>query len=477
MTEQPGPQRAGSRAGARRTRARAPRRLDVLVVLAMVLPSIVVVGLALLDPDESSVSPAPPTRARLAESTVVCPSPVTRGAGEVRVTRDPRGDGGEVEARSARGNGSLRKPQTVEAGEGLTTVPDSGSATVVTGTGDAAPGLVAGRDEPGASAECGQPWYDEWFVGLGAAARHASTIELVNPDGAPAVVNVDVHGEDGLLPDASWRGITVPGRSVRRIDLAERPVRTTVSAHVTVTRGRVAAAARHTFDQLGRGRATSDHVPAQPAAAVDQLLLGVPQRGTQRSLFVTNPGEDEVRATVRVVTADSTFAPADGSEIVVPPQSAREVPLAALLDGQAAAGMLGLQVRGTGPVLAGVRAVVDGDLTTVAPVTSYDEAAAVAIVPGGAQQLLLGAAERAGVVRITASAAGGRTIWDRRRVEISEGRAVAVDLPAGAERLVVEPRSTPVAGTVLSEDGGIGQQRLVLARVDADVPVVRPALR
>lgn len=478
MTEQPS-RRAGSagsrsagREGARRSRAQAPRRIDVLVVLAMVLPSVVVVSLALLDGDDPQPSTHPPVRARLSESTVVCPSPVGGAAGDVRVTRDPRADAGEVEAGVARRNGKLREPQSVDADDSLTTVADSaGSTTVVTGRDAAAPGLVAGRDEAGVAAECREPWYDEWFVGLGAAARHSSTIELVNPDSAPAVVNIDVHGEDGLLPDASWRGITVPGRSVQQVDLSERPVRSAVSAHVTVTRGRVAASARHTFDQLGRGSSTTDHVPVQPQAATEQLLLGVPERGTQRALFVTNPGEDEVRATVRVVTEESTFEPADGSEIVVPPHSTREVALAGLVDGETASGMLGLQVRAPGPMLAGIRAVVDGDLTTLAPVTASDEAA-VGVVPSGAKRLLLGAAIRAGTVRVTATASGGRVIWDERRVRISEGRAASVELPRDAERLVVEPRNTPIAATVATEESGLGQQRLAPARIYADVPDV-----
>lgn len=457
-----------SRAGAARN-----RRVDVLVVLAMVLPSVVLASLTLIRGEEADLVPTPPHVDHLTRASLVCPTPAVRPAGDVRVTRTPGAAGGEVAVRIAEGDRTTGAGR-VGADQGVNPIDGRRAATVLTGRGDAAPGLVAGRDERGAIPECRAPWYDEWFVGLGAATRESSVIELVNPDPSVAVVDIEIHGPDGPLEDASWRGVTVPAHGVEWVRLSEHPVRAAVAAHVTVSRGRISASARHTWDALGRATATTDYVPAQSQAATENLLLGVPERGQRRRLHLANPGDDEVRVRIHVVTEDATFVPTGTDEVSVPPRSQVAVGLNDSLDADAAAGALGLLIESTDPVVAGVRTLVDGDLLTVGPAAVHDEPL-VALAPGGDQSLVVAGATRAGTVRITAVAAGGRVIWDEKRFEIDPGHAMEVELPPRAARIVVTARNTPIAATLLATDaGGSAAARLFPARTHAEVPDVRP---
>ncbi|QYJ04405.1 hypothetical protein KUV85_01635 [Nocardioides panacisoli] len=452
----------------------APRRLDPVIALAVLLPLLALLSVALLQPTAPEQTVTGPSSAALNRLSVACPTPVQRPAGDLQLTRGAGGGDGPVQLRVNRDD-RLESRDRVRVDDGVTEAPDSGGAAVATGRGDAAPGLVAGRDEAGAVPECRSPWYDDWFVGAGATARQATVIELVNPDASAAVVNIDVHGPTGPIEDASWSGVTVPGNGVRWVRLAERPARRAIAAHVQVDQGRVRAFARHTFDRLGQGTATTDYLHAQQQPAEENLLLGVPTRGAQRSLFLANPGDDEVRATVRIVTEQSTLVPSGTERITVPPRAHVQFPLADLLDADAAEGALGLLVESTAPVVAGARGLVDRDLVAVGPATAYDEPM-TAVVPTGQKTLIAGGASRTGVVRVTATAADGRTIWDGKRFEIAADQALRVELPDPAVRVQVVGRRTPVAATVLVDDRrGRGTVRLAPAPVEAEVPDVRPA--
>ena len=273
-------------------------------------------------------------------------------------------------------------------GERLAPVPSGAGAVVLTGEGAAAPGLVAGRAAGAAAApECRPPSYDEWYVGLGASAQDSSAFELVNPDPGAAVVEIVLYGPSGEIEEPALRGIRVPGNEVKVLDLSEiAPRRVRLAAHLTVTRGRISAAVRHTYDPLG------------------------------------------------------------------------------------------LRVESAAPVVAGVE-VLEGDLGRVGPVTA-EEDTSVTVVPEGPKRLLLGAAIRPGVIRVTATDADGKVLMDEERVEISSDRAASLALPDAAVAVTVEPRNTPIAGTVLLTGTArapvFGQVRLRPAEVYAQVPAVVP---
>jgi hypothetical protein len=470
--------RAGATAPGRRGIVRR-HKVDALVVLGMLLPVTVAGAFAVIDgTDPKPLPAAPPSAARLTNASVVCAAASSSSAGDVVVSRVPRMKGGEVAVRVAEGHAvdlAERKPVKVESG-GLAQVQTDGDV-VVTGNDAAAPGLVAGRTGPArAAAECRPPTFDEWYVGLGAAANQSSTIELANPDDGPAVVEIALYGRHGPGPieEADLHGIRVAGHQVMRLDLSKvTPRRGTLAAHVTVVRGRVATTVRHTYDPLGRGTPRIDFLPAQAAPATDNLLLGVPA-DVPGEVHLFNPGADEVRATVRVVTDTAVFTPAGLEDVVIPAGAVRQVALSAVLTKKAADGALGLEIESAQPLVASVRLVGD-DLGLVAPSTTIaHDQPVTSVVPEGPKSLVLGGATRAGVVLVTAVDAHGKVLLDEQRVEVGAGRGHRLKLPDAAVLVTVEARNTPIAGTIMLTGDRIGELRLRPAEINAEIPVVRP---
>lgn len=138
----PGSPAPVSSAPGRRSRAAGPGRPrpDVTVVLALVVPLVAVLASLAVDVDLVPPGAVPPERTTLTRSTVTCPgldAPVT--------VTTAGGSAGEVEVR--RGDDVLDAP--VEPGA-VTTVPALRGAVAalpveVTGRGNLAPGVVAGR--------------------------------------------------------------------------------------------------------------------------------------------------------------------------------------------------------------------------------------------------------------------------------------------------------------------------------------------
>ncbi|HWJ65967.1 MAG TPA: DUF5719 family protein [Nocardioides sp.] len=471
MTEAPRP-------GRRATLSRE-RRIDVLVLLAILLPAIVAVSVAVIGAEDDSLpGPQPPTTATLTSATVICPGG-TSGRSGVRVSRAPEVRGGELAVATAPARGSVTKataPVTV-APRTSVVLPASAGAVVVEGRGDAAPGIVAGRDDRLAVPECRAPSYDEWLVGIGASARHATTVELVNPDDGDAVVDLALIGEDGPVEEPALRGIEVPAHGVRLVDLAKEAPRAEVtSAHLTVVRGRVTATARTTWDPLGRGRVTTDFLPADPEPATSSLLLGLPDRPVAPTLHLANPGDDEVRVTTRLVTEQAVFTPTQGRQVAVPPHSTLSVDLSKVLSGDAAKGTLGLLVEATGPVASSLMTFDRDDLVLLAPAPEVRDPAAL-VVPTGDKTLVLGGAERAGVVHVTSYDASGKVLADD-PVEVGADRAVPLTLPARAVAVAVEARNTPIRAVVTvpasGRQPGLATLRLLPAELRARIPAVAP---
>ncbi len=478
--QQPGTGRRADRAGATGPGKRGivqRHKIDALVVLGIVLPTVVAVALAVTDGEDPTPWPdAPPSSAPLTDASVVCAAASSSTAGDVVLSRVPGMRGGNVAVQVAEGAATDltdRNEVDVESGE-LATVATDGDV-LVTGADAAAPGLVGGRTGPArAAAECRAPTFDEWYVGMGAAAKHSSTIELVNPDDGPAIVEIALHGRHGPVEEQELHGIRVPGHEIKRLDLSQvTPRRGTLAAHVTVVRGRVTTTVRHTYDPLGRGTPRIDFLPAQAAPATENLLLGVPADATGE-VHLFNPGEDEVRATVRVVSDSAVFTPAGLDDVVVPAGTVRQVPLSEVLTKAAADGALGLQIESAQPLVASVRILGD-DLGLVAPSTSIaDDQPVTSVVPEGPKALVLAGAERAGVVRVTATDARGKVLLDEQRVEVGADRGHRLKLPDEAVLVTVRARSTSIAGTIMLTGDRVGVLRLWPAELDADVPVVRP---
>lgn len=452
----------------RRASVRRERRIDLLVGLAILLPAVVAVSIGVIGgEDDPLLGPRPPTTSALTSATVVCPSGLA-ARGTVRVMRTPGVPGGDLTI----GDDTVAVPA-----DGSVTLPAGSAPVVLEGRDEAAPGIAAGREDRLAVPECRAPSYDEWLVGVGASARYATTVELVNPDDSDAVVDLALLGPDGPIEEPALRGLEVPARGVRLVDLAEVAPRAEVSAaHLVVVRGRVTATARSTSDPLGRGRVTTDFLPADAEPATSSLLLGVPPNPVEPTLYLANPGDDEVRVTTRLVSDEAVFTPTDAEEVAVPPRSMVAVDLTEVLSGDVAEGVVGLQVDATGPVVSSMSALVRDDLVLLAPAPDLREPAAVAL-PAGAKTLLLGGATRTGVVHVTSYDADGTEVADE-RVEVGSGRAAQLALPSGAVAVTVEARNTRIRAVVslpaAGASPGLATLRVRPAQLQARIPVVVP---
>ncbi|MEJ7833470.1 MAG: DUF5719 family protein [Nocardioides sp.] len=451
----------------RRSVRRGRRGPDATIVLALVLPVVTVAAALLVHPDlPTTPDRPPPAETVLTSTSVICPS------GEPRAFVATTGDAsGEVPVRF----GGAERTADVEPGR-VVQVRANGAPAVVEAEGALAPGLVVGRFEsPLAAAECREPVPDQWFTGVGAGARHRSVLELVNPDAGPAVVDVAIYGRSGLVEAPGVRGVAVPAGGVVRIDLAETvPRRDELSLRLTTSRGRVHASIRDRFDNLGPGRPSSDWLPAQAEPVTSNLMLGIERGPGQRTLVLANAGEDQTRASIKIVTGDSVFAPRGVDEVTVPPRSVARVTLSEVLSGEAAEGAVGLLVESRAPLTAGLRSITGGDLSHAVASTPITSATAV-IVPRGRKQVQLAGAAVAGSVLVTARDTEGEVVGER-TVEVVPGRGYSVQVPRQAVLVEVTPTGTEILASVLVSGSGTTVVRLRDLRRTSLVGDVRPAL-
>lgn len=465
-----------ARSTGRRSAAQpARRRPDVTLVLAVLLPLLAVALLAVTRTQAARVPLAAPEATDLSTASVACPAGEGRGR-TLATTTAPVGEGAPAGQVTVRAGGP---PEPVELTAGRATEVGAGRATILRGEGGLAPGLAAGRvaERPLAAVACRPPSGSSWFTGVGAGARHRSVLELVNPGEGPAVADVEVLGVAGPVDAPQLRGILVPGGSARTVDLARVLPRTDeLALHVTAARGRVAASVLDTVDRLGTSEPRSDWLPAHAEAATELTLLGIPDGSGSRMLVVANPGPSEVRADLLLVTPETAFVPRDLAEVRVPPQGVARVSLDAVLGARNARDAVGVRLEASGPVTAGLRATVRGDLVhaaAVAPVTGRT----VALLPDApTARLVLADATAVGVVRLVARDGSGEALQER-SVEVAPGRGAVVELPRRTVLLELEPVRTAVHGVVtLAADGGAATVGLADLQRTGQVPDVRPGL-
>ncbi len=468
MTSPPAP----TPTGGRRRAVPAPRRRNPGALLVVLLPLATVLLALLVDPDPaSSPAAAPPQTRPVTTAVVVCPS--SDGPGSAAVA-SLTGESGSVDA-AVGGEDDV----AVELGSDRPAEVDAGPAWfAVTGRDALAPLLVAGRfATPAAAADCREPVFDQWFTGVGAGATHGSVLELANPDRGRAVVDVEVLGRDGPVEAPELLGLAVPGRDVVRVDLSTTlPRADDLALRVRVVRGRVSAHLADTYDKIGSTASSTDWLPGQAAPATTHRLLGLPEGEGRRLLVLANPGDDEGRATVRLVTGGSTFAPDGVEEVRLPPRSVTRVDLGrvvgAALRGPAADRAVGVEVETTVPTTADLLQVVDDDLAHATSPPALDGRAG-ALLPGGPQTLVLAGADRAGTVTVVVRDADGERL-ERRRVDLTPDRGATLDLPDAARLLTVVPDGTTVQAAVVA--GARRGVAVIVVREPVDsrpVPAVR----
>lgn len=453
------------------------RRFGADVVLAVVLPVACVLLLLLLSPDRGQPHGAAPVETPLSSASVVCPGALPgSGADLLGVTTLGAEPGTKLTGDVQVGLGSAAVPLKVRT-DRVSEAPAGLGASAVTGVDDLAPGLVAGRSQsaPLAAVDCAPPVADQWFTAAGADATHDSVIELVNPNAGPAIADITVRSPNGIVDVDALRGVSVPGNSSVQLDLAKVvPNRAELSLEVHTSRGRLAVHVVDSYDELGAGATARDWLPAQAEPATATVLLGLAKGAGDRTLVLANPGADEVRASVKVITPSSTFAPTGVEPVRVAPDSTEAVSLDDVLDQAAKDGATGLLVESNGPVTATLRQVVGGDLSLLTAVPAIDATTAV-VVPAGPKHLLLGGPDAVGVATVTSYSSAGKQL-DQQRVELAPGGGADLTLPDDATLVTLTPERTTVRAAVLLTGTGTAVVPLRALVLTGLVPDVRPGV-
>jgi hypothetical protein len=456
-------------------RRRRTPRLDVTTGLAVLVPLLTLGLLALVRTPTVHEQAQPPSLTRLTRSLVVCPS-----------ARPGSLDAAVSTASGARGDLTVvsgGRQRTVAVRTGASTAVASADALVVRGADRLAPALVALRSgtAPLAAIPCTAPSSDQWFTGVGSRADHRSVLELVNPDAGPAVAEISLLGST-TFSTRSLRGILIPGHKSIAIDLAEVvPRKSVLTAHVVVSRGRLSVDVMDTSTDLVAHRTRREWLPRQLAPEVDNELLGLPPGDGERSLRLANPGTDVVRATVRIVTGDTSFTPNGLAPVTVPPGATVQVSLTPFLTKALRDGAVGVSVRSDEPVTASLLTqLADDRVLTVPSADVRREAATLLPVVTGrtarrsptTARLYL-STDAAGSVGVTAYDVSGRRML-RRTVAAEKGHTVTVDLPRGATFVSVAPRRTPVRGAVVVSGSGATVIPLTELLTQGLVPQISP---
>lgn len=390
---------------------------------------------------------AGPDEVPLDRATVICPP----GGDEV-VVASLSGASGTIPVRT----GGIDRSVQVRPGVAGSLKVGNKSA-VVTGLGELAPGLIAGRfGTPLLSMDCRPPVFDQWFTGLGAGAKHRSVLQLANPDAGRAIVDVVLLGRNGPVDVPELRGVAIRGGESREFDLSQIvPRADDLALRARTVRGRISASVLDTFEELGSDQQGTDALASQLRPTRTNLLLGLPGGPGQRTLVLANPGDDAGRAAIRLVTGDAVFTPDDAPMIELPPQSVVRVPLASILKGAGAREderPLGLHVSSTVPATAGLVMFVQGDLTHAVPVPPLASTGTTPLPPG-TKRIVLGGAIAPGVVTLAFIDAQGRALPEK-RVQVASGRAVEMQLPTRARVMTVTPSRTPISAVVVVTGNG-----------------------
>jgi hypothetical protein len=464
-------------------RRRRTPRVDAMSVLAVVIPLLTVGVLALVRQPPVHDQIHRPALTRLTDATVVCPAP-TPGSPDAWLST-ASGRSGAVSVTAGASSTSI----PVSTGT-VTRLPGQGSA-VLEGADALAPGLLGLRSgtAPLSTQACTVPSSAQWFTGVGAGPAHDSMIELVNPDSGPADADITLYGAR-LFTVRKLHGITIPAHRTVSLDLgAIVPRRLLLSAQVQVTRGRLAVHVLDSRTNLVTHKVRREWLPRQDAPALDNQLLGLPTGHGTRTLQIANPGENVVRAQVKIVTGDTSFAPAGLGTVTIPAGSTTSVSLTKELGralGRAGGeGAVGVQVTADAPVTTSVLTDLGTDeaFTVPAPVIRDEAATLLPVASGGRHGTgatpvtasLYVSADSAGAATVTAYDASGHKLLDK-RVGQQQGHTVVVKLPNGTAFLRVVPRGTLIRGAVVLTGDGASVVPLHELLTRGLVPQISPGL-
>ncbi|CAL9544301.1 DUF5719 family protein [Streptomyces sp. Tu 3180] len=421
-----------------------------------------------------------PSSSDLAETTYTSFTPVTKGTGngggaELRAAHRPqsgtdgRQDGEQTDQTDEAGqadqggeDAGSEKPvlEPGEPGKPVAGDTTGGEAPALVGTADGrfAPGwtvqqtteVTAGTGRGLQGVTCTAPDTEFWFPGASTEAGRTDYVHLTNPDDSAAVVDIELHGEDGALKTVVGEGITVQPHSTEPVLLSTltEEKQADVTVHVTVRSGRVGAAVQALDDKLG-----GDWLAASADPAGSLVLPGIPKDATAVRLVVFAPGDTDADLKVRLASPSGPITPAGHETLHVKGGMTAAVDLGDVTRGEAGSLVL-TPTDGSVPVVAAVRVLRgEGDAQESAFIPAARPVGTRATSAGNTAEgttLAVTAPEGTARIKVTASAGTEGGTAASQTYTIKSGTTQHIDIPVpdglkGTYALTVEPRSdTPV---------------------------------
>ena len=301
---------------------------------AVVAAAALVIGISgFIQVEKPKASEGAVTIEPIGSAVLLCPEPGTGGDLGVRVTAavvpgQPGQDSGPgsagIETLPGKESASSRIKVPGEQGQ-IEAFGDRLPAIRAYGEGSLAPGLVAdqwGRDPSGrgrgmASTACAPAASEFWFVGGGAIAGRKTRVLLVNPDDTAALVDVIIHGPDGIIDAPAGRGLVVPplDRVTVQLDVLAPGV-PAAALHVLARTGRIGASVDDE-QRSGLQSVGTDWIPQSALPAMKVYVPGVINGLGARVLSIVSTSENDANVTLRVISPEGTFEPAESNAFTV----------------------------------------------------------------------------------------------------------------------------------------------------------------
>lgn len=416
-----------------------------------------------------------PSRVSVTESAYACPagSAITVAAGQLRA-----GTGASAAVLPARTQDeALADPTSwrtsVVDGAGVIVEQQGGGSGPVGFFGGTAPKAGGGGLIVGA---CPSVIDDAWLLGLGSGGGHFSTLILTNLADAPAVVDLDLWGPEGAIDAVDAEGIVVDPFTTRRIRLEDLAAgEPALALRVNRRRGALSVAVNDRMKGVFRG---TEPVTATAAPRLSQVVGGLVEGATGRTLVLLNPGGSTARVDVEVIGPKNTFTPSGLEQIKVPAGSVQEI----AVRGSAGSGRQALRLTSDRPVSAIVR--IAPNTKDYAYAESLDPLTGPAVVPvdlgkaAGAPDLVLSAPGRTASVNVRAYTSAMKQVGAT-SVTIKGGTTDNIDTGKAFDGLdvaylVLRPKGEVIAAATYVKGAGISSLALTAAPLTVLGPQVRP---
>jgi hypothetical protein len=214
-------------------------------------------------------------------------------------------------------------------------------------------------------------------------------------------------------------------------------------------------------------------VPPQTEASRTVRLGPLPRRADRRTLVVSNPGDREALVDVEVSGASGSFAPADLSQVRVPPGAVVTADLGSSIGREASAVVL----RSPVPVTATVRSADAEDISYAAALPVLGGPAAAVLSEDAQAAVVLTSGEGASTATVTAYSSRGDEV-DSEELTVPPTATLSWTPRGRAAYVVVTPRGGQVFGGVsLAGESGVTQLPLRPLPVVLTRPAVEPVVR